>query len=500
MNLPARALIALLCVAAAIVAAVSQIAGAAGASAPRAAGDATPSAATQSVQCIDQACPPTGIHKIRHVVIIMQENRSFDSYFGTYPGADGIPMQNGVPKVCVPDPAAGACVAPYHDSSDRNRGGPHGFTNTLADVNGGRMDGFVGQAEHAGVCAPNDPSCGQHCQTGQVSCTDVMGYHDWREIPNYWTYARDFVLQDHMFEPVASWSLPAHLYQVSAWSALCRIPVDPLACRNDPATSGLPKDFGPSWLRARDALAPGPFYNWTDITWLLHRYGVSWAYYVLKGSQPDCANAMAITCTTVPQSYHTPGIWNPLPQFADVRQDHQRGNIRPLQDFFAAVRTGTLPSVSWVVPNDKVSEHPPGLVSTGQAYVTQLINAIMTSPGWASTAVFLSWDDWGGFYDHVNPPAVDGNGYGLRVPGLVISAYARQGYIDHQVLSHDAYLKFIEDDFLGGRRLDPRTDGRPDRRPDVRENAAILGDLTADFDFNQAPRQPVILPLYPPFS
>ena len=110
---------------------------------------------------------------------------------------------------------------------------------------------------------------------------------------------------------------------------------------------------------------------------------------------------------------------------------------------------------------------------------------------------FLAWDDWGGFYDHVVPPKVDANGYGLRVPGLVISPYARRGYIDHQVLSFDAYAKFIEDDFLGGQRLDPRTDGRPDRRPDVRENAAVVGNLPRDFDFHQSPRAPLFLPQRP---
>jgi hypothetical protein len=97
----------------------------------------------------------------------------------------------------------------------------------------------------------------------------------------------------------------------------------------------------------------------------------------------------------------------------------------------------------------------------------------------------------------VVPPKVDENGYGLRVPGLVISPYARQGFIDHQVLSHDAYVKFIEDLFLSQQRIDPATDGRPDSRPDVRENAPQLGNLVLDFDFNQTPRLPLILPLYP---
>jgi phospholipase C len=121
----------------------------------------------------------------------------------------------------------------------------------------------------------------------------------------------------------------------------------------------------------------------------------------------------------------------------------------------------------------------------------------MRSPDWSSTAIFLAWDDWGGFYDHVVPPSVDDNGYGLRVPGMAISPYARSGFIDHQSLSFDAYDKFIEDDFLNGQRLDPRTDGRPDPRADVRENQSILGNIARDFNFNQPPLHPVILPVHP---
>jgi hypothetical protein len=129
--------------------------------------------------------------------------------------------------------------------------------------------------------------------------------------------------------------------------------------------------------------------------------------------------------------------------------------------------------------------------------VTRLVNAVMKGPDWKSSAIFLAWDDWGGFYDHVKPPVVDSSGYGLRVPSLVISPYAKRGFVDHQTLSFDAYLKFIEDDFLGGRRLNPRTDGRPDRRPDVREDERILGDLRKDFDFDQKARRPLLLPLHP---
>ncbi|MBV8431059.1 MAG: alkaline phosphatase family protein [Solirubrobacterales bacterium] len=437
---------------------------------------------------------PTGIHKIQHVVVIMQENRSFDSYFGTYPGADGIPMQNGVPTVCVPDPQLGHCVRPFRDRQDRNLGGPHSQSNALADIDGGQMDGFVEQQNQgrAGCAQLFNPACGKGPAGG---LPDVMGYHTGADIPNYWTYAKDFVLDDHMFQSDASWSLPSHLYMVSEWSARCSVKGDPMSCVNNDQNPELPPDFQRHNLG--EPLAATPDYAWTDLTYLLHRAGVSWGYYVFKGSEPDCEDDAAMACAPVSQGPRTPGIWNPLPYFDTVQQDGQLGNIQSLSQFFAAAKSGTLPAVSWIDPNGTVSEHPPGLVSAGQTYVTGLINAIMRSPDWSSTAIFLAWDDWGGFYDHVAPPQVDANGYGLRVPGLVISPYARQGYIDHRTLSFDAYVKFIEDDFLNGQRLDPQTDGRPDRRPDVREDASQLADIADDFDFSQPPRTPVILPVDP---
>ena len=238
-------------------------------------------------------------------------------------------------------------------------------------------------------------------------------------------------------------------------------------------------------------------YAWTDLTYLLHKANVSWAYYLSEGNEPDCADD-AMLCQAKPQSRNVPGIWNPLPAFDTVKADGELANIQTVDQYFAAAKNGTLPAVSWIVPENTVSEHPPAKLSAGQAYVTSLINAAMQGPDWNSTAIFLSWDDWGGFYDHVVPPHVDENGYGLRVPGLVISPYAKQGFIDHQTLSFDAYLKVIEDVFLNGARIDPKTDGRPDSRPDVRENAPQLGDVINDFDFTQPPRPPLVLPTNPP--
>src|SRR5579859_494329 len=130
---------------------------------------------------------PVGIHKIKHVVIIMQENRSFDNYFGTFPGAAGIPLHNGQPSVCLPAPKIHRCVRPFHDRRDVNYGGPHDSNASAADINHGKMNGFLAQQEAAvakcGCGTPNPPN-------------DAVGYHTGKEIPNYWTYARDFVLQD----------------------------------------------------------------------------------------------------------------------------------------------------------------------------------------------------------------------------------------------------------------------------------------------------------------
>jgi phospholipase C len=455
-----------------------------------------------------------GIHKIRHIVIIMQENRSFDSYFGTYPGADGIPgLAGNMGKVpCVPDPARHDCQKPYHDSAMSNAGGPHMAIDAIRDMNGGKMNGFIGSVETA---EPDTDRLACHMPiTTQAKlitvlqgppCLDVMGYHTAQEIPDYWKYARNFVLQDHMFSPVVSWSLPAHLYMMSAWSARCESPTNPMSCKTDLVNpdpdgkagnqNGAQALLGLTEISDNDDTTGD--YAWTDITYLLHRHHISWRYYLTQGSEPDCANG-AMTCTQVPQNVETPEIWNPLPDFTDVHQDNQIGNIVPAQRFYSDAYRGHLPAISWLIPSGDDSEHPPALVDVGEDHVVRAINAIMSGPDWKSTAIFLAWDDWGGFYDHVKPPKAGGQGYGMRVPGLVISPYAREGYIDHHTLSFDAYLKFIEDDFLGRQRLNPKTDGRPDSRPGVRENAAILGNLINDFNFNQKPRPPMLLPRIPP--
>ena len=176
-----------------------------------------------------------GIHRIKHVVVIMQENRSFDSYFGTFPGAEGLPTDgDGNFTTCVPDPRTGACDYPYHNPNQVNAGALHNGDSAHADIDNGHMDGFVRTAEQPGGrgCGDTAPICASSAPP------DVMGYHDAREIPNYWRWAHDFTLQDHMFEPTASWSLPAHLFMVSGWSARCTRGGDPMSCVNDDELGG----------------------------------------------------------------------------------------------------------------------------------------------------------------------------------------------------------------------------------------------------------------------
>jgi phospholipase C len=403
---------------------------------------------------------------IKHVVVLMMENHSFDNYFGTYPGANGIPA-----GVCVPDPALGTCDHPYH-FVDRYPSGythdlPHEASYAPADINSGKMDGFVASEQHACKC----------------STAESMGYFDATDIPVYWRYAKNYTLYDHLFEQVTSWSFPSHLWMVSEWSASCTSPTNPLSC------TGTPKVGFPGWKT-------WPSSNtlpWTDMTYILHKGGVSWGYYNTDITQPVCQPSN--TCTMAASNPGTPVFWNPLPWFTDVQQDGQLGNIGTVSAFEAAAAANNLPSVSWVIPDRSGSGHPATSTNPGsEQYAVNVINAIESSPEWSSTAIFLGWDDWGGEYDHVVPPALDKIGLGLRVPEILISPYARVGSIDHQTLSVDAINRFIEDTFLGGQRLDPANDGRPDSRTTVRENSPLIGDITQDFDFSNPPAPPILFP------
>ena len=284
------------------------------------------------------------------------------------------------------------------------------------------MNGFIEQLIRSPIRVGEDrsePVC--RSTLGPQGQPDVMSYHDDREIPNYWAWAKRFVLQDRMFAPTDSWTLPAHLFLVSAWSATCSDPHDPMSCRSD-------TNLIDTLDNQRHGAHP-PTYAWTDITWLLDEAGVSWGYYPSEQmcNDPPCEHSGA-----------TPAQ-NPLPAFTTVHEHGNLDRIQTHQDFVRSLGDGSLPTVSWLTPGrGGISEHPmqgnnPALTK-GVAYVTRLINHVMRSDYWWTSAIFLVWDDWGGFYDHVEPPVVDENGYGLRVPGLVISPWVEPGTIDSQTL------------------------------------------------------------------
>jgi phospholipase C len=408
----------------------------------------TPEVVTTPAPTPLPAPPPTapqGLEKIQHFVFIMQENRSFDSYFGTYPGANGIP-----PGVSFVDPHDGSTVTLYHDTNDINRGGPHGWDNAQADIDSGKMDGFLSES-YKGINA--DGTSFNPSNTPGRNPKDVMGWHDYREIPNYWNYAQLYVLQDRMFESVASYSLPAHLYMLAAQSG--------------------------GYVGYRGQPMPTT-YNFPEITELLTSGKIDWKYYVTSGKLPDTEDDHVVGSQS--QEEQNPDkytLWNPLPAFPKVQNNPaQRSRLQGTSQFYKDASDGNLPQVSWVIPSGAVSEHPPAGVREGMAYVTGLVNSVMEGPDWDSTAIFISWDDWGGFYDHVPPPKVDQYGLGIRVPGLVISPYSRENYIDHNTYSFESWLKIVEERF----DVNPMT---------ARDTNAL--DMIDAFDFSQTPRLPVIL-------
>jgi len=366
---------------------------------------------------------------IQHIVIIMQENRSFDEYFGTYPGANGIP-----PNVCLTiSPGSNQCVKPYLETNPNAEGASHSWDAAHTCWDNGKMDGFVWSAK---------------------GNSNVMGHYDYHMLPYYWTYASNYVLFDNFFHSVLSYSLPNHLYLISGQSG------------------GYVKGKPPAvfdFETIMEELSPA----------------ISWKYYFgtnLPGTGITNGSEL-IAHDTSESSYYD--YTNPLPHMKGIMSNASLlSRDVPGSEFYTDVQSGTLSQVSWIVPAPVVSEHPTHSPMVGQKYVVTLVNTIMQSQYWKETAIFIAWDDWGGFYDHVPPPQVDQYGLGFRVPVLLISPYARQGYISHTLYEHSSYLAFIENQF----GLKPLTN-----------RDMMANSFYGEFDFNQPPRQPLILnPNSPP--
>ena len=335
-----------------------------------------------------------GVSNIKNIVIVLQENHTFDNYFGTYPGADGTAGK----AYCLPDsPGSSNCIGPFHDTSLTPADTGHNWKSAHADYDSGKMDGFVYTEGNA----------------------EVMGYYDGTDLGRYWKAAGAYVLCDRYFTSVMSESAPNHLFLVAG------------------TAGGLLDDNVPRTL---------PF---PPVFQELDAAGVTWKVYTDHPSWYESFSYVKTSPTAM-------------------------GNFKKAASITADVKAGQLSQVSWVIGAPGGDEHPPADIQTGENSVADgIVNAVGASPYWPSAAVFITWDDYGGFFDHVPPPQVDKYGYGFRVPCLIISPYAKAGFIDSIVNDHTSILKFVET--------------RYGLSPLSTRDAAANG-LSEAFDFTQAPR------------
>ncbi|HCF99720.1 MAG TPA: hypothetical protein DEV93_04160 [Chloroflexi bacterium] len=386
-----------------------------------------------------QAAPPCrvlGCGAIKHVVFIIKENRSFDSMFGRFPGANGSTtyrIWNG--KVL---PMA-------HQPNNLQIDIQHDYNASQLAYDSGRMDRFS-QLRDA-------------VQNG----TDMADSQFWQsDIPNYWTYARNYTLADNFFSTVRTNTFPNHLFTVAAQDGgLDGSPSGRLqewGCDSPPGAVG-------ERLSASGAISyVYPCFNFPTLTDRLNAGHQSWAFYA--------------------PSYKEPGyLWSTLDAIKHVRFGSQwKSNVVEWSRFASDASRGTLPAVSWLVPPWPQSDHPPDPVCDGENWTVQQINAVMSNTSlWAHTAIILTWDDFGGFYDHVKPPvgSTPADMYGFRVPAIVISPYARHGYVDHSFYSFPSMLRFAEKVF--GLKAVGKIDGQ-------------ANDMAKAFDFSAAPRSAAVLP------
>jgi phospholipase C len=396
---------------------------------------------------------------IEHIIVIVQENHSFDNYFGTYPGANGIPAGTMLPEV----PGGPLVLAPFLAATPTQPDMSHSWVSAVLSYDNGLMDGFYWSAwpksaayygkgipipqydHHLVHIAPtqattrtnstnsdpeilspsgfiddedelgsdigdqNEARATQEAAklrgppTQPSWATNCVSYYDYTIIPNYWDYAQKYVLCDNFFSSVRGPSRSNHLYIVAAQCA------------------GLVKNYP-----ARAAIK----YLFPEIVDELMQAGVTWKHY----------------CGFEPQ---TEFYRNPLPGFVQIQHNKAAlANLQSTGQFYTDLQNGTLPQVCWIKPNEINSEHPPEDITVGMQYVTGLVNAVMQSPYWQNCAIIITWDDYGGFYDHVKPIQTDEWGFGFRVPAIVISPYALSSTVVHTRYDFTSILKLIETKFL----------------------------------------------------
>jgi phospholipase C len=373
---------------------------------------ATPAPAAVAQDEVETTTP------IKHFISLMQENHTFDNYFGTYPGADGIPA-----GTCMPTDEPGQCVEPWHIGGSAIEDLGHNVETFEQQYNGGRMDGFIRAFSKSRM------------DNSELS----MGYYDRRDLPFYWNVADEFVLFDRNFTSAHAGSVANHMYWVS----------------------GTPGG-------STESIPPEGFTTPTIFD-RLEEADISWKFYIQNYDPSITFRSRGVS------DRGSQVIWCPLLAYARFVDDPELNkHIVPLEEYYADLNAGTLPAVSYIVPSGS-SEHPPGSIQAGEAFVSNLISGLMRSDAWSSSALMWTYDDWGGFYDHVKPPSVDAYGYGFRAPALLVSAYARQGHVDHTEIDFTSQLKFIEENW--------------GLRPLAERDAAANG-LDSAFDFTKGPRVP----------
>ena len=364
---------------------------------------------------------------IEHFLVLMQENHTFDNYFGTYPGADGIP-----PGTCMPvdpfDSTNTECVEPYSIGDSPIDDLDHSLSTFKLQYNDGKMNGFV-------------YALNQRNQDG----ASAMGYYDDSVVSYHWNIADEYVLFDRFFSSDHGGSFANHMYWMS----------------------GTPGKKG--------STSAGDYDDLPTIFDRLEEQGISWKFYV-QNYDPQINYR---TLSEYSGNRTSQAIWVPILHIDRFIDDpNLSSHIVDMSEYFTDLENDTLPAVSYMVPSG-ASEHPPGSLRSGQKFVKSLIQALMRSEAWDSSAFLYTYDDWGGWYDHVPPPQVDENGYGMRVPALLVSAYARRGYIDSTELDFTSVPKFIEENW----NLEPLADR------DANANSFMNA-----FDFSQPPRQAFFIP------
>ncbi|MGI8825756.1 MAG: phospholipase C [Chloroflexota bacterium] len=371
---------------------------------------------------------------IQHIVILVKENRSFDNYFGTFPGADG--TVHGQTSSGI---VTRLTHTPDHTLLDIGHAGDA----ARVAVANGRMNGFD--------LLPGAVQDGRDIALSQLYQSDI---------PNYWAYARTFALDDHFFSTINGPSFPNHLVLIAASSNN----TDDNPILNSYHSWGC--DAGPYTRVEQVNPQTGtrrfikPCFDMTTLPDLLQRAGVTWRYYA-------------------PGKYQSGYIWSSLDSIQHIRQSSLwQTNVPDTGQFIKDVKAGTLPQVSWLVMNEGVSEHPPHSTCAGENWTVRQLNALMKSSLWPSTAVFLTWDDFGGFYDHVPPPHLNFIAYGPRVPMIVISPYARAGFIDHRLYDFGSVMRYVEDKY---------------NLPRMSEYDRRANSIVGSFDFSQKAISPLLL-------